>query len=106
MTKLSKILIVFGSILLTVLIIFAVLTIIEQEKEKKEYGECLQVFADEYCGNLNYSRAIYWGNGWNEYLYFKCASERDYEGYGQFISTDEEKKYCKIEVYNGDIKDD
>ncbi len=76
-------------------IILLINTIGESENEKREYGNCLQIFADEYCDSLNYSRAIYWGNGLNYNVYFKCASERDYQGYGEFVSTQEEKKYCK-----------
>ena len=76
-------------------IIFLINIIVENENEIREYGDCLQIFADKYCDSLNHSRAIYWGNGFNRNMYFKCASERDYEGYGEFVSTQEENEYCE-----------
>lgn len=69
--------------------------VINGTKGEKIYDDCLQNFANEYCYSLNYSKANFWGDGLNKNMYFKCGSERDYLGHGEFINTEEEKDYCK-----------
>lgn len=78
-----------------ILIFYIIPSIIENGNEQEKYGDCLQDFANDYCKSINYSRADYWGSGIAPYQYFKCASERDYRGFGEFVATEEEKEYCR-----------
>jgi hypothetical protein len=67
----------------------------KQIEENTSYNNCLQIFANAYCHSINYTDATFRTIGFENNQYFKCGSERDYLGYGEFVNIQSEKDYCK-----------